>query len=99
MPATQQHRFVAIGTALAKDKLLLESFSFTEQIGRLFQLEVELASEDPAVDVNEIVGTNATVRLQRPDGKTRYFNGYISRFAQSEQHLKSLTTSPEYNLQ
>jgi type VI secretion system secreted protein VgrG len=87
MPVTQKTRFLAIGTALGEDKVVLERFSFKEQMGRLFQMEVELAAEDLAVDFDKVVGSNATVRLVTPGGKTRYFNGFISRFMQTEHHL------------
>jgi type VI secretion system secreted protein VgrG len=85
MPATQQHRFLALGTALGDDQLLVKKFSMSEQLGRLFQIEVELVSPDTAIDFDKMVGTNATVRLEMPNGKTRYFNGYVSRFVQTEQ--------------
>src|SRR5712691_2655424 len=85
MAATQKNRFLAIGTALGDDALLVRNFSSSEQLGRLFQMEVELVSEDPAVDFDAMVGSKATVRLEMPDGQTRYFNGYVSRFVQAEQ--------------
>ncbi|HWV99917.1 MAG TPA: type VI secretion system tip protein VgrG [Candidatus Acidoferrum sp.] len=85
MPVTQKSRLLAIGTVLEDDKLVLERFSLTEQLGRLFQIEVELGSEDPAIKFDEVVGTNATIRLELPEKKTRYFNGFISRFVQTEQ--------------
>lgn len=85
MPATQEHRFLAIGTALGDDALMVTNFVVTEQMGRLFQMEAELVSTDPAVDFDTMVGSNATVRLEMPDGKTRYFNGFVSRFVQTEQ--------------
>jgi type VI secretion system secreted protein VgrG len=85
MPATQKQRFLAVGTALGDDKLLVLKVSVAEQLGRLFRLELELASEDPAVSFDDIVGTNATLRLELHNQKTRYFNGYISRFTQVEQ--------------
>ena len=83
MPPTQQHRLIAIGTALGDDMPLITSFSMTEQLGRLFHIEVELASQEPAIDFDKVVGSNATLRLELQDGKTRYFNGYISRFVQA----------------
>src|SRR5947209_4141937 len=85
MPATQKKRFIGINTALGADKLLLKSFSMTEQLGRLCQMEVELRSEDPDIPFEKVVGTKATVRLERTDGKIRYFNGYFSRLVQTEQ--------------
>jgi type VI secretion system secreted protein VgrG len=85
MPATQKNRLLAIGTVLGDDQLLIKSFSLSEQLGRMFQAEAELASEDPAIDFDKVVGSNATVRLELQNGKTRYFNGYISRFVQTGQ--------------
>jgi len=85
MSATQKQRFLAIGTALQDDTLLLENLSLTEQLGRPFKLDVELKSSNPAIKFDEVIGTNATVRVELHDKKTRYLNGYISRFAQIEQ--------------
>ncbi len=88
MPPTQQHRFLAIETKLGTDKVLLKSVSINEQLGRLFQMEVELHSEDRAIKFEDIVGTSATVKLKMPNGQTRYFNGVVSRFVQ-EEHEQS----------
>src|SRR5262245_36387489 len=85
MPATQKNRLLAIATPLG-DKPLLKAISITEELGRLFQAEAELLSEDPAVDFDKMVGGNVTVRLALQNGKTRYFNGFISRFSQAGQH-------------
>ncbi|MGH7940361.1 MAG: type VI secretion system Vgr family protein [Limisphaerales bacterium] len=82
---TQQNRFSAIDTQLGADKLLLRSFSISEQLGRLFQMEVELDSQDNSITFEDIIGTSATVRLTLPNGQTRYFNGVVSRFAQEQQ--------------
>ncbi len=84
MAATQKNRFLAIQTTLGADKLLVERFSVSERLGLPFQFEAELASSDSAIKFEDIIGTNATVRLQLPNKKTRYFNGYISRFVQNE---------------
>ncbi len=83
MGLTQANRFAAIDTPLGADVLVLKSFSFREQLGRLFLMELELLSEDPNIDFDDIVGEKVTVRLELADDKTRYFNGYISRFVQT----------------
>lgn len=83
MPQTQAHRNAAISTPLGDDVLLLKSLSVTEELGRLFQFEVELLSENQGVSFADIVGQNATIRLTLPAGGTRYFNGYVNRFVQA----------------
>lgn len=84
MPApTQKNRAVSIGTPLGDDVLLLKSAMGTEQLGRLFQFDLQLLSSEWAIDFNAIVGKNVTLRLERSSGGgTRYFNGFISRFTQ-----------------
>ncbi len=79
---TQQNRRLGIKTELGDDALMVTRAVIKEQLGRLFQIEVEMAAEDTALDFNSLVGTSATVWLERPDGNKRYFNGIISKFAQ-----------------
>lgn len=86
--ATQKNRSLAIETTLGPDALLLRSVSLQEQIARPFAIEVGLRSENAAIAFDDIVGTNATVRLEAPDQETRYLNGVISRFAQTENRGK-----------
>ena len=81
MAKTQQHRQVAITTPLGEDVLLLVSMWGREQLGRPFEFELELASEDQQIAFSDIVGKNVTIRLEQSGG-TRYFNGCISRFTQ-----------------
>jgi type VI secretion system secreted protein VgrG len=85
MPSTQKQRFLASETALGEDKLLIKGFALTEALGRPFQMEADLLSEDPAIKFEDIVGTSVTVKLKMPNGQTRYFNGVVSRFVQEEQ--------------
>jgi len=79
---TQKHRELAVETPLGEDVLLLTGMSGTEQLGRPFEYRLELASEDHQIKAEDIVGQNATVRLDVLAGGTRYFNGYVSRFTQ-----------------
>ena len=39
---TQARRFIAVGTPLGEDVLLLQSFSYSEALGSLFELELDL---------------------------------------------------------
>jgi len=79
---TQKNRELAIETPLGEDVLLLISFSGTEQLGRLFEYKLELASEDYQIKSESIVGQNVSIRLNLGDSKVRYFNGYVSHFTQ-----------------
>ncbi|UCG49073.1 MAG: type VI secretion system tip protein VgrG [Phycisphaerales bacterium] len=79
---TQKHRELAVGTPLGEDVLLLTSMSGGEQLGRPFEYQLDMASENSRISPADIVGQNVTVRLELPTGKTRYFNGYVSRFIQ-----------------
>ena len=69
--------------------LVIASASITEQLGRLFSMELELTSTDPALDFSTIVGGNATIRVQIDASTTRYFNGYVSRFVQTDADSKT----------
>jgi len=79
---SQKHREVAIETTLGEDVLLLINFSGTEQLGRLFEYKLELASEDYQIKPESIVGQNVSIRLNLGNGEVRYFNGYVSHFTQ-----------------
>ncbi len=83
MAITQENRELAIATPLGKDVLLITSMSGTEQLGRPFEYQLELVSEDPQIKYTDIVGQNVTIRLNLPGDKTRYFNGFVSRFTQT----------------
>lgn len=87
-PRTQATRTIAVGSPLGEDKLLLKIFTATEQMGRLFRIELELLSEDGSIAPVDVLGQNMTVRVQSPGGgvdggTTRYFNGYVARWHQS----------------
>jgi type VI secretion system secreted protein VgrG len=82
MPSTQQNRFIAIKTELGEDNFLLKDFSYSEQLGRLFQIDAELYSEDAEIDFDDVVGHKATIRLDLEDDKKRYFSGVVSRLVQ-----------------
>ncbi|HSW48936.1 MAG TPA: type VI secretion system tip protein TssI/VgrG, partial [Bryobacteraceae bacterium] len=80
---TQAERLIAVETPLGPDTLLLRSFSGTEGLSRLFQFQLDLLSEDPAINFDDIIGQNITVRIALADGESeRFLNGHVSRFLQ-----------------
>lgn len=78
----QDTRLIGIKTALGPDVLLLRSMSLQEHISRLFQIEVELCSENGEVDLDKVVGHDATIRLDVGKKEKRYFHGFVSRMVQ-----------------
>ncbi|MGH9405566.1 MAG: type VI secretion system Vgr family protein [Terriglobia bacterium] len=83
MPYTQENRIIAIGTPLGEDILLLHGLSGREGISRLFKFHLDLLSESDSISFTDIVGRNVTISVEQFDGSPRYFNGVVSRFAQS----------------
>ncbi|UCC98957.1 MAG: type VI secretion system tip protein VgrG [Phycisphaerales bacterium] len=79
---TQKNRELAIYTPLGEDVLLLISMSGTEQLGQPFEYLLELASDDHQIHAKDVVGQNVTIRLELGAGRTRYFDGHVSRFTQ-----------------
>jgi type VI secretion system secreted protein VgrG len=83
MGITQAHRQVEIESPLGKDVLLLRGMTVTEELGRLFEFQIDLLSENPNIKFDDILGQKITVRLDMPPGKTRYFSGHVSDFSQA----------------
>jgi type VI secretion system secreted protein VgrG len=80
---TESKRFLNLLTPLGPDKLLLRSFTGEEGISQLFHFQLDLLSEDPAIDFDDIVGKNVTFSVRLADtASARYFNGYVSKFIQ-----------------
>jgi type VI secretion system secreted protein VgrG len=82
MALKQDNRLVAIKTALGPDALGVRSIAVQEQISRLFFIEAELSSEDDGVNLDQVIGNPATIRLFVGQSQERYFNGYVSRLVQ-----------------
>ncbi len=83
MAITQKHRIFAVSTPLGEDVLVFHRMTATEQLGRLFQYELELLSERADIELANLLGKNVTVRMELPDARgsgTRYFNGFVTRF-------------------
>lgn len=74
-------RVMEITTPLGEDVLLFHSLSAREALGRLFEYQIDVLSERNDVDPNKLLGKNVTVKVELPDGGTRYFDAYVTRFA------------------
>jgi type VI secretion system secreted protein VgrG len=82
---SQEHRLLQIDTPLGKDVLLLQELTGQEGISRLFNYTLDLlAHENDSISFEDVVGKKVSITIQRPDGSTRYINGYVSRFTQGD---------------
>ena len=75
-------RDMEISTALGDDALLFHALNGREELGRLFEYQLDLLSDDAGVKFDAILGTSVTVKLALPNGDPRFFNGFVTRFGQ-----------------
>jgi type VI secretion system secreted protein VgrG len=75
----QESREIEITTPLGDDVLLFQRMTATEQLGRLFEYQLDVVSRDANIKLDDLLGQNVTVRLKIGD-ESRYFNGHVSRF-------------------
>jgi len=73
-------RVAVVDTPLG-DKLVLRSMYGHEELGRPFRYELDLVSKDPDIDFSAVLGQTMSIELERPDGLTRAFAGYVTEFA------------------
>ena len=79
-------RAMEIVTPLGNDVLLFHRMNASEELSRLSEFEIDLLSEKNDISPNKILGKNVTVKLERQDDSTRYFNGFVTRFQQIGFH-------------
>jgi type VI secretion system secreted protein VgrG len=77
---TQDGRLIAVETPLGKDKLLLTSLVGEETISSLFAYEVEMLSEDHAIQPEGLIGRDVKIIITSEDGRTRPIHGMIAQF-------------------
>ncbi|MBC7773470.1 MAG: type VI secretion system tip protein VgrG, partial [Pyrinomonadaceae bacterium] len=93
--AAQARRNMAISTPLGKDVLLLETFTYNEEVARPFSMVAAVTSATPrSVDVEHLLGKPTTIRMMRKDRRKRYFNGIVSRVVQNQR----IKDRPQYEL-
>ena len=83
---SQANRPMGVSTPLGPDVLLLQQFSGSEFLSRLFRFQLEMLAESSTdIAFDQILGQSVTVTLQMPDGSSRHFNGIVNRFSQGQQ--------------
>jgi type VI secretion system secreted protein VgrG len=75
----------------ADDALLFSRMEGSEELGRLFTYSLELVSLKEDVALDKVLGSEACVELDLPNGKTRYFHGYVTQIAQGGRHGRYAT--------
>lgn len=78
--ATQDTRQLFVETHLGKDFFLLKSVSGGDWISGLFEYELEMLSDDSAVDPAEMLGQNLTFSMETSDSREIPVNGFVSKF-------------------
>ncbi len=79
--STRQADFSLEVDGLPADEFLVTRFSGYEGISTLYRFEVDLASRDPQMDFDAVVGKNTLLSLQSQFGE-RLVHGMICRFEQ-----------------
>ncbi|MBX7222636.1 MAG: type VI secretion system tip protein VgrG [Blastocatellia bacterium] len=89
-PWTQNGRLIKVKTVLPNpNALIVRELQGHEAISTLFQYDLEMYSENPAIDLTEMINSPLTIRIRLHDddedhGKPhdRFVNGIVSEFAQ-----------------
>ncbi len=76
----QASRLAKITSPLGPEVLLLKDMGGGEELGRLFNYELQLHSLDNAIDLNQVLGKPMCVSLQLDGGGERYFHRHRGPF-------------------
>ena len=82
MPFIPTDQLFRIDTPLGDNVLHLRGFTGHEGISQISSFDLDLFAEGSPIDFNAIVGQEVTIRVKLADDEERFFNGFISRFAQ-----------------
>ncbi|UZE23722.1 type VI secretion system tip protein VgrG [Pseudomonas sp. B21-056] len=83
MLLNQATRLAKITSPLGPEVLLLKDMGGGEELGRLFNYELQLHSLDNAIDLNQVLGKPMCVSMQLDGGGERHFHGIVARFSQN----------------
>lgn len=94
-PTNQEGRTLHISTPLGTNFVLLESFTATEGISRLFKIEAELlhaedadGTEPTIIDPARILGQGVSISVNLNDGTFRDFSGLVCEFEQGIRNTR-----------
>ncbi|QHF01148.1 type VI secretion system tip protein VgrG [Pseudomonas asturiensis] len=79
----QLTRLAQVTSPLGPDVLLLKEMSGGDELGRLFNYDLQLTSTDGSLDLNQLLGKPMCLSLQLAGGAQRYFHGIVARCSQN----------------
>ena len=82
MAVTQKNRPIQVTTPLGEDVLLFFKMAGEENLCKPFEYHLDLLSLKHEIKPDQLLGEKITIKLALPEGHWRYFNGYVTRFAQ-----------------
>ena len=84
-----------IATPLGKDFVLISTFTATEGLSQLFNIEVELLKEEAEpgitptlIDPKSLIGKGVTITVETEEGTYRHFSGMVNRFSQGNRDVR-----------
>lgn len=83
----QDTRQVRIKSALPENVLAFRSMRMSEGMSQLFEMQLELYSDEDGLEFDKVLGRNLTVALETEKGpEERYFNGFVTQFGFAGSH-------------
>jgi len=73
--------FAKVATSLGDEMLMLAGLTGQEALGRPFVFELDLISTEAEVELESVIAQPVTVQIELTEGKYRYINGIVTRFA------------------
>lgn len=74
-------RPVTVSSPLGDDVLLFYRLTANEALGRMFEFELGVLSENHTVKLEQLLGQALTVHLELADGKQRHFHGIVNQLS------------------
>ena len=77
---------VRIKSPLPEEELLFHTMEGTEELGRPYAYQLGLLSPKEDLALDDVLGQEACIELDLPNGGTRYFHGHVTHFSQTGRH-------------
>ncbi|MBV9123626.1 MAG: hypothetical protein JO112_09735 [Planctomycetes bacterium] len=87
---TQDTHLLSVTSPLGKDVLLLTGFRGREEVSRLFSYQLDVLSENTAIDPTALVGLGVTWTVSFVDSNPRYFHGIVNRLMAGPTDVRGL---------